>query len=247
LYPVVVILLWMFGGCSSQEATQTPGAEERFAAAMVLFNDEDYREAIEAFRVITLQYQGSAVADDAQFYLAESHYRAGEYVLAAYEYEMLYKTMPTSEYVPSARFQRAMCFRELSPGADLDQKDTRKAIDEFQAFIEYHPTDPRVPTAEQYIRELNTKLAEKDYNSGLIYMKMEYFKSAVIYFDLVLERYHDTPYAEPALLKKAEALYRRKRYSEARREIELFLRKYPESALRSEAEQLVSTLRGITS
>jgi outer membrane protein assembly factor BamD len=240
---VLIVAALLVAGCSSKEATVEMTLEQRYEAAMKLFNDGDYREAIDAFRIITLQFQGSALADDAQYYLAESHYCAGEYVLAAYEFETLYKTMPTSEYVPRARFERALCYFELSPKASLDQDYTRKAIDEFQAFIEYYPTDPRVPEAEAKIAELNTKLAKKMYDSAVIYMKMEYYRSAAVYFDLVLERYHDTQYAEPALLAKAEALAARKQYEEARESLELYLERYPQSPERSDAESLLNSVK----
>jgi outer membrane protein assembly factor BamD len=224
--------------CSSEEIVEQYSAEKRFAIGMKKFNDEEYLDAIEDFKIVTLQFQGSKLADDAQYYMAECRFLRGEYILAAYEYDLLIRNMPTSEYVPRARFKKAMCYYNLSPESYRDQDYTRKAIDEFQAFIEYNPTDSLVSTAESKILELNTKLAKKDFESGMIYMKMEYFKAATLYFDMVLEKYHDTPYAEPAQLRKAEALYNRKRYAEAKQEIDKFLAKYPSSLLRQEAEKL---------
>jgi len=50
-----------------------------------------------------------------------------------------------------------------------------QAVDEFQALLEYYPFDARVSDAEAKIRELNTKLARKIYESGVIYIKMEYY------------------------------------------------------------------------
>jgi outer membrane protein assembly factor BamD (BamD/ComL family) len=92
--------------------------------------------------------------------------------------------------------------------------------------------------AEAKITGLNTKLARKEFENGITYMKMEYYKSAVTSFDHVLEKYHDTPYAEQAQLKKAEAMMRRNRHNEALQEIEKFFSKYPESSLKREAEEL---------
>lgn len=155
---------------------------------------------------------------------------------------MLLRTMPSSPYVARARFQRATCFFELSPKSHLDQDYSKKAIDEYQAFIEYHPTDTLVSVAEKRISELDTKLAKKDYENGITYMYMEYYKAATFYFDLVLEKYHDTQYAEPALFKKAEALTNRKKYSDAKEAIDRFLQKYPFSKMKSDAEKLRSTI-----
>ncbi len=235
IVPLVALLSF---GCGSDEVIDQLSVEKRFQLGMNEFKDEEYLDAIEDFKIVTLQYQGSALADDAQFYMAESRFLREEYILAAYEYEVLLRTMPTSEFVSRTRHRRAMCYYNLSPRSYLDQEYTRKAIDEFQAFIEYHPTDTLVSAAEKMITEMHTKLAQKEFENGTIYMKIEYYKAAIVYFDLILEKYHDTPYAEPALLKKVEALKNRKRFIEAREEIDKFMLKYPQSPLKPEAEQL---------
>lgn len=235
---LISVTLLVVSGCGSKDATKQLSAEERYALGMKYFNKRDYLEAIEEFKVVSLQFQTSKYADASQFYLAECRYSREEFVLAAFEYDVLLRTMPSSPYASRARFQRATCFFELSPKSYLDQNYTKKAIDEYQAFLEYFPTDTLVPVAEKRISDLNTKLAEKDYRNGMTYMYMEYYKAATYYFDLVLEKYHDTPYAEPSLLKKAEALSNRKKYGEAKQEIEKFLSKYPGSALKVDAEKL---------
>jgi outer membrane protein assembly factor BamD len=130
----------------------------------------------------------------------------------------------------------------LSPNSILDQNYSKKAIDEYQAFLEYHPTDTLVSLAEQRISELNTKLAEKDYENGMTYMHMEYYKAATYYFDLVLDKYHDTQYAEPSYLKKAEALTNRKKFADAKETLEKFRTKYPSSLLKSDSDRLNSDI-----
>jgi len=226
--------------CSQDEVAAPRSAEAIFENAMAKFEDESYQEAYEEFRLLSLQYPGSAFSDDAQFLMGECKYKREEYILAAYEYEVLVRTNPTSDFVPNARFMRAMCFYQSSRVSFLDQENTGKAIDEFQAFIEYHPTDPRVSEAEQHISEMNAKLAKKEYENGGIYMKMEYYRAAGIYFDLILEKYHDSPYAEPAMFRKAEALYNRKRYREAGETLNRFLERFPESALVGDARALLA-------
>jgi len=239
----LIILAVVVSGCGSSEPTEQLSPEKRFSVGMRLFNNGDYLDAIEEFRIVTLQFQGSTVADAAQYYLAECRFMREEYILAAYEYDQLVRTMPTSPYVTKARYKRAMCYYKLSPPSYLDQLYTRKAIDEFQAFIEYSPTDSLVHDAEAKIMEMNSKLAEKDYNDGIIYMKMEYYRAAVIYFEDVIEKYHDTPFAELAQLKKAEALSERKKQSEAMGELEIFYRKYPNSQHKQEADELLAKIK----
>jgi outer membrane protein assembly factor BamD len=237
-----ITLSTLIVGCGSEEATKQLSAEQRYELGMKAFRDEDYLAAIEEFKVVSLQYQGSKVADSAQFYMAECRFIREEYILAAFEYDILIRTMPSSIFVSRARFRRATCFYELSPKSILDQNYSRKAIDEYQAFLEYHPTDTLVSSAEQRINELNTKLAQKDFENGLTYMHMEYYKAATYYFDVVLDKYHDTQYAEPALLRKAEALTNRKKYTDAKEAMDKFREKYPSSILKSDADRLNSDI-----
>ena len=69
---LAVGLALLAGGCgSSEETVQSMSVEDRFAHAKALFDDRDYLDAVNEFTVITLQYQGSAHAADAQFYLGD--------------------------------------------------------------------------------------------------------------------------------------------------------------------------------
>ena len=241
VFSALMVLAFFAQGCASSEETALMTLVQRFQLGMQNFEDEDYLQAYDEFRIVTLQHSGSALADDAQYYMGECRFMRQDYILAAYEYQLLVQTMPTSEYVAKARYKRALCyytFSEENRPYYLEQDETRQAIDEFQTFIEYHPTDSLVLDAEAKITELNTKLARKAFENGITYMKMEYYKSAVTSFDHVLEKYHDTPYAEQAQLKKAEAMMRRNRHNEALQEIEKFFSKYPESSLKGEAEEL---------
>jgi outer membrane protein assembly factor BamD len=227
-------------GCSGSDEVQQISAEKRIERAMTYFNDGDYLKAIEDFRIITLQHQGTSFSDQAQFYMAESYYKREQYILAAYEYELLIRTMPTSSYVSTARFRKAMCYYSLSPGTNLDQDYSKKAIDEFQAFIEYFPTDTLVGVAENSIRELHQKMAKKEYDTGILYMQMEYYRAAGVSFDYVIEKYHDTPYAEPAGFKKGETLFLRKKYIDAKNAFTKFLAKYPNSKLKPDVEEILA-------
>lgn len=225
-------------GCHSSKELENLNAEDRYQLAKKEFDDGDYLQAIEDFRVITLQFPGSTVADSAQFYLAQSYYHRDQFILAAAEYESLIRSMSTSKFVPQARYEIAMCYNALSPTSDLDQKYTLKALDAFQSFIEYQPTNPLVPQAEEKIRELNTKLAKKEYDSGVIYMKMENYRAAERQFNFVLEKYHDTEYADRAHLSKIEVLVARKRFAEAMKEAERFIERYPSSPLLERVQSL---------
>jgi outer membrane protein assembly factor BamD len=225
-------------GCSSSKEVIIPPVEELYRQAMEKYLDENYLEAIDDFKTVTIQYQGTAYADSSQYLMAESRFHRGEYVLAAVEYDILIRTRPSSGLLPRSRFNKAMCYYNLSPRPQLDQKYTIQAIDEFQNYIEYSPTDTLVKSAEGYIQELNTKLARKEYENAVLYYRMEYYKASIICFDNVLERFHDTPYAENAYLGKVRSLLERKNFTEALSTVDKFLAKYPSSKIYEEGIEL---------
>jgi outer membrane protein assembly factor BamD len=238
LFFIPIFLLLLLTGCSSGVDTTNMTGQNRLAYAIKLYNDEDYLEAINELQAILLQYPGSSISDDAQFYLAQTRFARSEYIMAAFEYSKLIKNMPASEFVPKSQFMLAECYYQLSPNYNLDQKYTKKAIQEFQAFIDFFPSNEKVPEAEKKIDELNNKLAEKTFSIARIYEKMDYMKAALIYYDDVIETYHDTQYAPMAMFNKINVLIERNRNDEALAEIDKFIQRFPDNKNIEELKKL---------
>ncbi len=232
------LIILLIAGCGRREVTLDLTAEERFQRGMNQYQEENYVRAIDEFRIVTRQFSGSDYADDAQYYMAMSYFNRREYILAANEFETMVNTMSGSPLVADAQFKLALSYFNLSPRYDLDQGYTHKAIDELQTFVDFFPTHEMVPEAERKIRELNKKLARKQYENAKLYMRMRYYRAATRYFEVVIDRYHDTPYAELAYIGKAEALIERNIYDEAQETIQRFLRQFPNSDQRSRARTL---------
>lgn len=236
---LLAVLAFVAGGCgSSEKATTTMSVEERFAHAKALFDDRDYLEAINEFTVITLQYQGSAHAADAQFYLGECRFQRGEYLLASFEYGVVKRNYPANPRVQEAQYKLALSYYMLSPKSALDPQYTKRAIDEFQQFVEYYPSSPLVADADAKIKELTNRLAKKQYETARLYTTMDYYKAALVYYDDVIDRYHDTEYAPLAYLDKAELLLAHKRYREARETLDAFAARFPQSVLQARADSI---------
>lgn len=235
----IAVIFW---GCSSSIDTVNFSAEEKLNYAVKLYEDEDYEVAVNEFQAIVLQYPGNPVVDDAQYYLGMTRFQRDEFILAAYEFSKLVKNMPASEYLSQGQYMLAECYYQLSPHYSLDQKYSKKAIEEFQAFIDFFPSNEKVAEAESKINELNIKLALKTFESAKIYEKLEYYTAAINYYDDVLEIYHDTPYAPFALYNKIKLLIERDRNKEALTEISKFIQRYPENIRVQEVKELQSSL-----
>lgn len=239
---LLIFFAVLYYGCSSTFDTSNLKPDERLKYAMELYGEESFDKAIQEFEAILLQYPGNEVIDDAQFYLGKSRFNRKEYILAAFEFSKLIRNMPASNFVSEAQFNLAECYYKLSPHFSLDPKYTKKAIEEFQAFLDFFPADLKVPEAEMKIKEMNEKLAMKEFNSAYIYHKLEYYTSTLMYLDNVISTFHDTQFAPKASYKKINVLLEKERTIDALIEINNFLAKYPTDNNYNEVLQLKDKL-----
>lgn len=236
-----LFLLAGLAACGKNKLRANMTTEERLAYAMQLFQKKNYFDARTQFRIVTLNAPGSTIVDQAQYYLGECHYEMEEFITAAAEYEKLLRLYPQSEYLDDAQYKLGMCYFRLSPKADLDQKYTWRAIEEFQRFLDDFP---RSDLKDEVVEKLNTtrnKLAKKEYGVADLYRRMAYHEAALIYFDEVINRFYDTKYYEPALFYKAEALVKLDRYEEAKGTLSLLFEKYRQERARTETSSAAGT------
>jgi outer membrane protein assembly factor BamD len=247
MYKLVILLsitAAFFWSCSSSVVVNELTPEEHLKYAIELYEEEDYLEAVKEFESILLQYAGSSLIDDAQYYVGLTRYQREEYIIAAYEFSKLIKNMPASSFVADAQFMLAECYYGLSPNYNLDQVYTKKAIEEFQVFIDFFPLNERVHKAEAKINELNEKLAMKNFTVAKIYEKMDYYTASMKYYDYVVETYHDTEYAPRALFRKIMLLMEREREDEALTNMKKFMLLFPENEEAEYIREIKESLEG---
>jgi outer membrane protein assembly factor BamD len=238
------LLITVLSGCSSTVETSKFAAEEYYNYAYKLYTDGDYEKAIQEFQNFILQFPGSTYNDDAQYYLGMTYYNRKQYLLGAYEFSKLIRNIPASPFVPDAQFMLAESYYYLSPPYSLDQSYTKKAIEEYQAFIDFFPSNTKVEEADRKIKEMNEKLAQKEYQSGLIYERMQYELAAIKYYGEVVETYHDTKYAPMALYNKINLEVMKSMTGEALADISIFLNRYASDRRADEVKNMESKLSG---
>ena len=228
------ILIFIIG-CAGNKPKPNWTAEQYYEYAKKIFDDEDYYDASNQFTVVVLRYPGSAIADSAQFFLAESHFYMDEYLIAASEFEKLITNYNRSPLVALGQFKLAECYYNLSPRAPLDQEYSEKSIRAFQNFIDDFPTDKRRPDAEKRMVKLRDRLSKKKYLSAEIYRKMRKYRAAIIYYDEVLASYYDSAWADDAMLGKIKTYIEKEDFTKAKNELEKFKQQFPDSKLQKEA------------
>lgn len=231
--------------CSSSGGSdiKTENPESAYLIAKSRYDKKEYYDAIEDFNLIKLKFSGSSIIDKAVYYLGMSYYKQEEYILAIYEFETMVKNYPTSSFSEDSRYMLAMCYFRLSPEYYLDQTYTGYALREFQNFIDLYPSSKYKTDSEKRMKELKNKLAYKTLMNAEMYFNLGNYKSAIVYYNNLLENYFETDYADDALYGKIQALIKKKNYDEARKEIERFEKRFPGSNLKGKVFSLKSNLQ----
>ncbi|PEN13732.1 outer membrane protein assembly factor BamD [Longibacter salinarum] len=198
-FVALLTTLLVFTACSGGQRLRYSSAEEAYEKGMVEFKDEDYDTAIKFFRGVFQYGRGNEFAEDAQFRIAESYEKQRRYLLAAAEYNRFAKLYTASQRVPIAEFRRANMYFKSSPMYQLDQSDSRKAIEFYQLFIERYPQHELVATAQEHIVELRGKLAHKKFEAAELYQRRKMYEAAAKTYESLFDKYPETDWADDAL------------------------------------------------
>jgi outer membrane protein assembly factor BamD len=239
----------LFASCRSNELIR-PGdsLDVAYEKALNQYEEENYAEAARAFETVISIGRGTDIGQDAQFYLAESYFNNRRYLLAASEYERYAQFHPNSPRREEADYKRALSYYNLSPRYRLDQSYTYQAIENFRLLLSRFPNSEYADEAAEYISELRSKLAHKSYNAGEFYKRTSRFEAAAVYFDIVIDNYPETSWAELALVDQMESyiLYaensiaarQAERFEMALESYETYLQLFPRGENRSRVENL---------
>lgn len=242
-----ILLLTAISCGSSHNIQRGDTAEVAFEKAMGLYENEQYSRATEAFETVLSISRGTSIAPDAQFYLAQSHYNNGSYLLAASEFQRFARNYTTDERRSEAEFMEAYSYYHMSPRYNLDQTYTHEALDRFQLFRTRYPDSELAEEALVYMEELRDKLARKKFNAAEMYLRIGEYRSAALYFELTVEEYPESSWAERALVNKILAYVeyaensvqdrQQERYEEAVESYEEYVQIFPRGEHRSLAEE----------
>lgn len=237
---ILFVCIFLLNSCSSTKSNEKKiqTAETTYLDAMEALKDEDFLTAMKFLEVIKLQFPASQYADDAQFYTAEINFKRKEFILAAFNYRLLLTTYRSSEFSKEAFFKQALSYYNLSPTFDRDQKYTYEAIQALTDFYVAYPNDSLSKESLALINELKDKLAKKVFETGVFYKKQELPRSALIYFDQVLEEFFDSNFHESAMFEKISMLYWMKKYEEVAILSESYKQMYPRGQYLSQLSDL---------
>lgn len=251
---IVVFFLGMLTSCNRTYEQAMKSSEPEFIlnAADKLYEEEKWPYAIELYGRVASSFAGTEIAEEIAYKSAQANFNDKNYPLAARQFKNFYLGFNRSEKAEEALFMSAFSYYQGSPKYNLDQTNTYEAISELQNFIDTYPTSTKVREANQYINELQHKLEKKYFEIAKAYYKTLRFKAASVSFSNFLTDFPDSDLVEEAnmyLLRSRSELainsvFDKKdlRLRDAATTYRLFIRTYPESKFKKEADDLMKDI-----
>jgi outer membrane protein assembly factor BamD len=203
-------------------------ADKLYQVAMAEYKAGRYDNAEKAFEKLTLDLSArDPRLPLAYYYLAQSQTKKAEYLLAAGTYNRLIDAFPQDTLVDDAFFLSGRAYQHEWRRPQLDPTYGKSAQSAYESLISTYPDSPFAARAKSELDKLDEWFAEKDYDTGYLYLKRKAFDSAIIYFKDVIRLHPNARITRDAYLRLLEA-YRAIKYTEDARELCDAMRKaYP--------------------
>ena len=173
----------------------------KYTYAKKYYEEKKYNRAYTLLEELQPYLKGTSRAEEGLFLLAQSFFYDKDYITSASYYVAYYTTYPRGEYAEASHFQAAYASYLSSPDPRLDQTMTVKAMQQFLEFTENYPQSEKIPMVQEYIFELQEKLAYKELMACELYFNLgnymgNNYESCVITAREALKNYPYTKYAE---------------------------------------------------
>jgi tol-pal system protein YbgF len=135
-------------GMAEVAAGETDAIKRDYEAAWRLLDKKDYRAAIGRFKDFLKKYPKSNLADNAQYWVGESHYALREFDQAIIEFDAVRRKYPQGEKVPAALLKQGFAFGELG------EKVNARLV--LQDVVEKYPDSPEAAKAKLRLKALES-------------------------------------------------------------------------------------------
>ena len=167
----------------------------------------------------------------ARFYLGECYLGMKSHLQAVREFRRVSDETPSDPLAPDALVRAGDAFSDLWRRVELDPTYAQTALSTYQEVTNRYPGTQASAVAQQRILGLNDKLAQKQYQTALYYIRYKADDSAILYLKDLASAYPRAKVVPQALVTLI-GIYKRLGYTEDIRETCLYLRRFHPDAPR---------------
>lgn len=188
--------------------------ETLYRAAMDEYQRGRWENAVTAFEKLTTDLPArDTLLPRAHWYLARAHQQRQEWVLAGASFTRLVESFPDDSLSDDAALEAARSYRKLWRKPALDPTYGESAEATYGTLLGLFPNSPLVPVAKKELSDLQEMFAQKNYLSGMYYLRRKAHDSAIIYFKDVVAKWPEAPTARLAQMRLVDA-YKAIRYKD---------------------------------
>lgn len=205
---IVLIILVLVSSCGEYEKLlKSSDFDLKKAKAKEYYDAGQYVKSTELLSQILPRFRATEEAEELNWMNAQSYYGMKDYYMAGSYFKSFIDQFPFGKHAEDANFMAAMCDYKIAPRSELEQENTRNAIEGFNIFINRFPGSPKVEETRKLMKELEEKLVEKSYLSARLYYDMKQYKAAVVALNNSLKEYADTKFREEMMFLKLNSLF----------------------------------------
>jgi len=237
---ITLIFLLLLSSCGEYEKLLKSNDYDLKKKKVKEYYDEGkYARATELLEQLLPRYRATEEAEDLNWMNAQSYFNMKDYYSAGAYFKTYLDQYPFGKYAEESSYISALCDYYLSPRAELDQENTRNAIEGFNLFLTRYTYSARIDECKKLIKELEEKLVEKSYLNAKLYYDMKQYKAAITALNNSLKEYADSEYREEMMFLKLNSLFlyaenslaskQRERYQDTLDDYYSFMEEFPES------------------
>lgn len=240
----LLLLSLIAGGCVSRPKGQASPGE------LLILGQEDLRSerfdaARAAFKRLLREYPDSKHRRQALLNLADSFYKAEEYLEAKVQYAEFVQLYPISTYTSKAYYFLGMSDYNRVLEFDQEQSTTRDAIKNFKELKKRFPKSKYTAQAEGKFKKLRTLLGGHLFFVAQFYARRGQRVSAIPRFKEIIKEYRDVPEIRAeAIFHLGESYRFEESYQKAGQAYRNLIEEHPESPFAQTAYRLLLDLTG---
>ncbi len=205
---IVLIFLVLLSSCGEyQKLLKSTDFDLKKAKAKEYFDEGQYVKTTELLTQILPKYRATDESEDLNWMNCQAYFGMKDYFMAGSYFKSFIDQFPFGKHSEEANYMAALCDYNISAPPELDQENTKNAIEGFNIFLNKFPNSPKVGDCKKMINDLQDKLVEKSYLNAKLYYDMKQYKAAIVALSNSLKEFANTKYREKMMYLKLNSLY----------------------------------------
>ena len=152
---IVLIILVLVSSCGEYEKLlKSTDFELKKAKAKEYYDKGEYVKVTELLGQILPRYRATEEAEELNWMNAQSYYGMKDFFMASSYFKSFIDQFPFGVHSEEANFMAPMCDYKIALRPELDQENTRNAIEGFKIFMTRFPGSPKVAESQELVQEL---------------------------------------------------------------------------------------------